>query len=67
MNIKQGFFTFLAGLLVYGLLFGALMYFVETDKNFGEALKAGLFFGVFMALGELFVLPKIKSFFSKKQ
>ncbi|WP_439553565.1 hypothetical protein [Flavobacterium macrobrachii] len=64
--MKQKITTFLVGFLTYGLLFGAAMYYLETNKNLSIAIKSGIAFGFFMSLFELFLIPKIKEFFKKK-
>ena len=65
--MKQKITTFLVGFLTYGLLFGAAMYYLETNKNFSIAVKSGIAFGLLMSLFELFIIPKIKKFFQKKR
>ncbi len=63
--MKQKIITFLIGFLIYGLLFGAAMYYLETNKNFSIAVKSGITFGLLMSLFELYMIPKIKKFFQK--
>lgn len=41
--------------------------YLETNKNFTIALKSGIAFGLLMSLFELFIIPKIKKFFQKKE
>lgn len=64
--MKQKILTFLVGFLTYGLLFGAVMYYLENNKNLSMSIKSGIAFGFFMSLFELFILPKVKIFFKKK-
>lgn len=65
--MKQKTATFIVGFLVYGFLFGGAMYFFETDRNLWISIKSAIFFGLFMSLFELFVMPKTKKFFSKNK
>ena len=44
--MKQKLITFITGFIIYGLLFGVLMYFSEADHNLKAATEQGLFFGV---------------------
>jgi ABC-type polysaccharide/polyol phosphate export permease len=64
--MKQKFITFLTGFLIYGLVFGVIMYYTEDNKNILQALFSGLFFGSSMGLYEVFIYPKIRNYFSKK-
>lgn len=65
--MKQKIITFVVGFLLYGILFGTAMYFFETNKNLSISIKSGITFGFFMSLFELFIIPKVKIFFSKKK
>ena len=63
--MKQKTITFITGFLFYGLFFGTIMYFTEAHKFFSEAINYGIFFGISMALFEVFLQPLIKVFFEK--
>ena len=63
--MKQKTITFITGFLFYGLFFGTIMYFTEAHRNFVKAINIGIFFGISMAIFEVFVQPKIKVFFEK--
>jgi hypothetical protein len=65
--MKLKFTTFLVGFLIYGILFGSIMYFSETDKSFNSALASGLIFGIAMGLFEVFINPRIVSYFANKR
>ena len=64
--MKKKLITFVVGFIIYGLIFGGLIYFTETEKNLVVAIKEALFFGIGMGLFETFVNPAIKRYFSKK-
>ncbi|NNT70621.1 hypothetical protein HKT18_00185 [Flavobacterium sp. IMCC34852] len=64
--MKQKAITFLVGFLVYGTLFGVMMYYTEAERDFKKALTSAAFFGIFMALFEVYISPKIKKYFVKK-
>jgi len=64
--MKQKIITFVVGFLLYGILFGTAMYFFGTNKNLSISIKSGIAFGFFMSLFELFLIPKIKESFKKK-
>ncbi|MFZ4671743.1 MAG: hypothetical protein ACOYLT_06995 [Flavobacterium sp.] len=61
--MKQKLITFITGFIIYGLLFGVLMY---TDHNLKVATEQGLFFGTFMGLFDTFILPKINVYFANR-
>jgi len=42
--MKQKLITFITGFIIYGLLFGVLMYFSKADHNLKAATGQGLFF-----------------------
>jgi len=65
--MKQKFFTFTTALIIYGLIFGTLMYFTEANKNIGRTLFSGIFFGTFMAIFDTFMLPRINSYFANRK
>ncbi|MFN3753234.1 hypothetical protein [Flavobacterium sp.] len=65
--MKQKFITFLVGFFIYGTLFGVMMFYTETNGNIKKALSAGIFFGIFMALFEVFISPRIKNYFTKNK
>lgn len=65
--MKQKFFTFTTALIIYGLVFGTLMYFSEAHHNLKAALFQGVFFGTWMALFGLFIQPRIKNYFEKRR
>jgi hypothetical protein len=65
--MKLKFTTFLVGFLIYGILFGSIMYFSETDKSFNSALASGLIFGIAMGLFEVHINPRIVSYFANKR
>lgn len=58
--------TFIGSLIFFGLFFGALMYFTEAHKNITIATYQGIYYGILMALGEVFIFPKIKSYFENR-
>jgi hypothetical protein len=64
--MKQKLITFITGFIIYGLLFGVLMYFSEADHNLKAATEQGLFFGTFMGLFDTFILPKINAYFANR-
>ncbi|WP_396158509.1 hypothetical protein [Flavobacterium sp.] len=65
--MKQKFITFLTGFLIYGLVFGVIMYYTEANKNILRALFSGLFFGSFMGLFEVFINPRIRRYFETRK
>ena len=65
--MKQNFFTFLTGFILYTLVFGIFMYFTEANKDVLKALYSGLVFGFFMGLFEVFINPRIRSYFANKK
>jgi hypothetical protein len=65
--MKQKLITFLTGFLIYGLLFGVMMYYSEANKNILRALLAGLFFGTSMGLFEVFINPRIRRYFETRK
>lgn len=64
--MKQKAITFLVGFLVYGIFFGVMVYYTEANRDFKKALTLASFFGIFMALFEVYISPRIKNFFAKK-
>lgn len=65
--MKQKIITFLIGFLMYGIFFGFMMYFVEDNMTVYKSILAGAFFGITMALFEVFINPRIKNYFSNKR
>lgn len=65
--MKQKAVTFTVGFLIYGVLFGSMMYYTDTERNIQGVLKSAVFFGIFMALFEVFISPKLKNLFISKQ
>ncbi|WP_445452868.1 hypothetical protein [Flavobacterium sp. 25HG05S-40] len=65
--MKQKIITFLTGFLLYALVFGIFMYYTEANKDVLKALYAGVFFGIFMGLFEVFINPRIRSYFANKK
>jgi hypothetical protein len=65
--MKLKFTTFLVGFLIYGILFGSIMYLSESDRNYTHALSSGLIFGIAMAVFEVFINPRIVSYFANKR
>jgi len=43
------------------------MYFTEANKDVLKALYSGLVFGFFMGLFEVFINPRIRSYFANKK
>lgn len=64
--MKQKAITFLVGFLVYGTLFGVMIFYTEAERDFKKALTSAVFFGVFMALFEVYISPRIKKYFAEK-
>ena len=65
--MKQKFITFLTGFLIYGLVFGVIMYYTEDNKNILQAFFSGLIFGTSMGLFEVFINPRIKRYFETRK
>jgi len=65
--MKQKLISFTTAFLMYGLLFGTLMYFSEAHKNLKSALFQGIFFGTSMGLFDTFILPKINAYYANKK
>ena len=65
--MKQKIIKATISFLFYGILFGLLNHFTGVIKTNEECLKQAVFFGFFMTLGELFVYPKIKDFFTNRK
>lgn len=65
--MKQNFFIFLTGFLIYGFVFGIVMYFTEANNNMLRTLFSGLFFGTSMGLFEVFINPRIKRYFENRK
>ncbi|GGD20564.1 hypothetical protein [Flavobacterium orientale] len=53
--------VFLASILVMSPLFGLLLYFFEKELTSKQIVFQSLFFGVFMALGEIFIFERIRN------
>lgn len=58
--------TFSIGFILYGLMFGTLMFIIEDNMTGYKAVKSGFIFVTFMGLYEVFIYPKIRNYFSKK-
>ncbi|WP_295333408.1 hypothetical protein [Flavobacterium sp.] len=65
--MKQKVITLIVGFLIYGTLFGLMMYYTEADRDFEKSFGMAVFFGFFMTLSEVFINPRIKKFFTSKQ
>jgi ABC-type Mn2+/Zn2+ transport system permease subunit len=65
--MKQKIITFIVGFLIYGSFFGFIMYFIEDNMTVYKSILAGVFFGIAMALFEVFINPRIKNYFSNKR
>ena len=65
--MKQKIITFITGFLLYALVFGIFMYYTEANKDVLKALYSGLVFGIFMGLFEVFLNPRIRSYFANKR
>ncbi|MDP2159674.1 MAG: hypothetical protein Q8K02_04280 [Flavobacterium sp.] len=55
----------IAGILVMGPFYGLLLYFFEEELTIKQIVFQSLFFGVFMALGEIFIFERIRNKFKK--
>lgn len=52
------FKKFIINLLIYAAIFSILMNFMEYH-NWKKSITAGLFYGLFMAIFNSFILPKL--------
>ena len=57
--------VFLASILVMSPLFGLLLYFFVEEMTIKQIVFQSLFFGVFMALGEIFIFERLRNKFGK--
>ena len=64
--MKQKIISFITGFIIYGLLFGTMYYFTETKNDFLNSLYAGLYFGTFMGLSDIFIYPRVKNYIEKR-
>lgn len=64
--MKEKVILFVTGFLLYGSIGGLAMYYFES-YSLEQTLKFGAFWGFLMALGEVFIFPKVKSYFSKNK
>jgi putative exporter of polyketide antibiotics len=65
--MRQKIITFSIGFILYGLMFGTLMFIIEDNITGYKAVKAGFIFGTFMGLYEVFIYPKMRNYFTKKK
>lgn len=59
---KYNIILFLSGFLIYGFMGYFISKYFERDSNH---LKYAIFFGVLVGLGEVFVLERIRQYFTK--
>ncbi|MCU0349520.1 MAG: hypothetical protein MUF43_01630 [Flavobacterium sp.] len=52
---------FIGALFLNGGLFAALNYALEPDKNWNKVLFNFIFFGIFMAIIQVIILPKFSN------
>lgn len=59
--------VFLASILLMSPFYGLLLYFFEEELTIKQIVFQSLFFGVFMALGEIFIFERIRNKFKKTE
>lgn len=65
--MKQKTITFLVGFWIYGILFAVIVYYTEAERDLKKTLTSAAFFGIFMALFEVYISPRIKNYFTKNK
>lgn len=65
--MKQKVITLIVGFLIYGTLFGLMIYYTEADRDLEKTFSMAVFFGFFMALVEVFINPIVRNLFSKSK
>lgn len=65
--MKQKLITFLIGFLIYGTLFGVIIFFAEGNTNSIRTIISAIIFGISMGLFEVFINPRVKKYFTQKR
>lgn len=64
--MKQKIITFATGFVIYGIMGFLINYFMDSNRNAVASVKIGFFFGILMGLFEVFINPKIRSYFANR-
>jgi hypothetical protein len=58
--MKEKAITFIVAIFINGGLYAGITYFMDTNLNKKQLLFNFLFFGILMAIFQVFILPGIK-------